>query len=210
MWIKPQQFLLLKMETQLKSGIALINFHHAEKVTMPSVKSTYTIPDPHLSHTGSFCAFPTDDPIFVEGAFTLRKPDGLSESPTKHQRNTFTRTHLFQNTTITITFHIRKKRFHEANKSWICTCLQNLLKHPEWSRLARRLVRLLVLLQHLVDFGICCNGRPLPCRSGLWWSSAKQKQTFKACSSIYFTGYVISVRGRVIKGFSVMNWLLMV
>lgn len=78
------------METQLKSGIALINFHHAENVSMPSVKSTYTIPDPHLSHTGSFCAFPTDDPIFVEGAFTLRKPDGLSESPTKEHRNMHT------------------------------------------------------------------------------------------------------------------------
>lgn len=172
MWIKPQQF-LLKMETQLKSWIALINFHHAENVNMPSVNSTYTIPDPHLSHMGSFCAFPTDDPIFVEGAFTLRKPDGLSESPTKHHRNTGT--HLFQHTTIIITFHIHKKIFDEAYKTWICTCLQNLLKHPEWSWLSRRLVRLLILLQHLVDFGICCNGRPLPCRSGLWWSSDKQK-----------------------------------
>lgn len=31
---------------------------------------------------GNFSAFPTDDPIFVVGAFTLLNPDGLSESPT--------------------------------------------------------------------------------------------------------------------------------
>lgn len=31
---------------------------------------------------GNFSVFPTDAPTFVVGAFTLLKPDGLSESPT--------------------------------------------------------------------------------------------------------------------------------
>lgn len=41
------------------------------------------MPDPHLSQVGNLSAFPTDDPIFVDGAFTLLKPDGLSQSPRK-------------------------------------------------------------------------------------------------------------------------------
>lgn len=31
---------------------------------------------------GNLSALPTDDAIFVEGAFTLLNPTGLSESPT--------------------------------------------------------------------------------------------------------------------------------
>lgn len=49
---------------------------------------TYTIPDPHLSQMGNLSAFPTDDPIFVDGAFTLLNPDGLSESPVNAEPHT--------------------------------------------------------------------------------------------------------------------------
>lgn len=55
-----------------------------------------------------------------------------------------------------------------------CTGLKNLLKHPEWSGLSRRLIRLLVLLQHLVNLWICCDRRPLACLRWLWRSSAKK------------------------------------
>lgn len=43
--------------------------------------STYTMPDPHLSQTGNFSAFPTEAPILFEGALTLLKPEGFSASP---------------------------------------------------------------------------------------------------------------------------------
>lgn len=62
-------------------------------------------------------------------------------------------------------------------KACISTCLKNLLKHLEWSRLSRRLVRLLILLQHLVDFGICDYGRSLTW--WLWWSTRKKLGTFQ-------------------------------
>lgn len=42
---------------------------------------TYTMPDPHLSHMGSFWAFPIDEATFVVGALTLLNPDGLLGSP---------------------------------------------------------------------------------------------------------------------------------
>lgn len=42
---------------------------------------TYTIPDPHFSHMGSFWAFPIDEATFVVGALTLLNPDGLVGSP---------------------------------------------------------------------------------------------------------------------------------
>lgn len=42
---------------------------------------TYTMPDPHLSHMGSFWAFPIDEATFVVGALTLLNPDGLVGSP---------------------------------------------------------------------------------------------------------------------------------
>lgn len=36
---------------------------------------------------GNLSALPTDDAIFVEGAFTLLNPTGLSESPTRGKNN---------------------------------------------------------------------------------------------------------------------------
>lgn len=56
------------------------------------------MPDPHLSQVGNLSAFPTDDPIFVEGAFTLLKPDGLSQSPTniRHKQTILTYFFKFQ------------------------------------------------------------------------------------------------------------------
>lgn len=39
------------------------------------------MPDPHLSHMGSFWAFPIDEATFVVGALTLLNPDGLVGSP---------------------------------------------------------------------------------------------------------------------------------
>lgn len=42
---------------------------------------THTIPEPHLSQTESFSVVPTEEAIFVVGAFTLLNPEGLSESP---------------------------------------------------------------------------------------------------------------------------------
>jgi len=48
---------------------------------------TYTIPEPHFSHSESLSGFPTEAPIFGMGALTLLKPEGLSPSPdTKKQR----------------------------------------------------------------------------------------------------------------------------
>lgn len=173
MWIKAQQF-SQKMETQLKSGIALINFHHAENVNLPLLK-VLTQSQIHTCHTQ---AASVHSPQMTQSLLTgLSHFGNLMASQSHLQKNIETRTHmhaLLQHTKTTITFERHKKIFNEAHKTWICTCLQNLLKHPEWSRLSRWLVRLLVLLQHLVDFGICCNVRPLRCRRGLRWSSAKQ------------------------------------
>lgn len=47
----------------------------------PRDRFTYTMPDPHLSHMGSFWAFPIDEATFVVGALTLLNPDGLVGSP---------------------------------------------------------------------------------------------------------------------------------
>lgn len=58
------------------------NKHFILKLNSEELQNTYMIPEPHLSHMGNFSALPTDDAIFVEGAFTLLNPAGLSESPT--------------------------------------------------------------------------------------------------------------------------------
>lgn len=55
------------------------------KVNSEELSDTYTIPEPHLSHTGNLSAPPTDDAIFVDGAFTLLNPTGLSESPSREK-----------------------------------------------------------------------------------------------------------------------------
>lgn len=47
----------------------------------PRDRLTYTMPDPHLSHMGSFWAFPIDAATFVVGALTLLNPDGFVGSP---------------------------------------------------------------------------------------------------------------------------------
>lgn len=47
----------------------------------PRDRLTYTMPDPHFSHMGSFWAFPIDEATFVVGALTLLNPDGLVGSP---------------------------------------------------------------------------------------------------------------------------------
>lgn len=72
------------------------------------------------------------------------------------------------------------KKPQEWVKTGILTRLKNLLKHSEWSRLSRRLVTLLVLLQHLVNLWIGCYGRPLARLRWLWRSSAKQVCTLIA------------------------------
>lgn len=73
-----------------------------------------------------------------------------------------------------------QKNLQEWVKTGILTCLKNLLKHSEWSRLSRRLITLLVLLQHLVNLWIGCYGRPLARLRWLWRSSAKQVCTLIA------------------------------
>lgn len=52
----------------------------------PRDRLTYTMPDPHLSHMGSFWAFPIDEATFVVGALTLLNPDGLVGSPAGGRR----------------------------------------------------------------------------------------------------------------------------
>lgn len=47
----------------------------------PRERLTYIMPVPHLSHMGSFWAFPIDEATFVVGALTLLNPDGLVGSP---------------------------------------------------------------------------------------------------------------------------------
>lgn len=148
---------------------------------------------------GNFSALPTDDPIFVEGAFTLLNPDGLSESPTniRHMQNNLNIQHTFwgfagsfpQDFVIlsnvssgTKPKNTKHKEIQKNPQEWvktgILTRLKNLLKHSEWSRLSRRLITLLVLLQHLVNLWICCYRRPLARLRWLWRSSAKQACAF--------------------------------
>lgn len=63
------------------------NKHGIHKQNSKESENTHIIPDPHLSHMGNLSALPTEDATFVEGAFTLLNPDGLSESPTKSRQS---------------------------------------------------------------------------------------------------------------------------
>ena len=46
---------------------------------------THTMPVPHLSHTGSFCALPIDGVTLGTGALALLNPEGLLGFPTVRQ-----------------------------------------------------------------------------------------------------------------------------
>ena len=46
---------------------------------------THTMPVPHLSHMGSFWAFPIDAATLVTGALTLLNPEGLLGSPKRRE-----------------------------------------------------------------------------------------------------------------------------
>lgn len=59
-------------------------------------------------------------------------------------------THVEVNATL-LKHHININCIHV----WISTWLQNLLQHFEWSWLSRRLISLLVFLQHFVDLRVC-------------------------------------------------------
>lgn len=59
------------------------------KLNSEELSDTYMMPEPHLSHMGNLSALPTDDAIFVDGAFTLLNPTGLSESPSSEWEKLF-------------------------------------------------------------------------------------------------------------------------
>lgn len=76
----------------------------------------------------------------------------------------------------------RLKRSRTTRPGWDVragpgTCLQNLLEHLEGGGLPRRLVGLLVLLQHLVDLRVGGDRGAFWCRR-FWWGSANVRTSY--------------------------------
>ena len=74
--------------TQSGQQSAFPHFHGLLNLQTPQclgTADTHTMPVPHLSHMGSFCALPIDAATLVTGALTLLNPEGLLGSPTVRQ-----------------------------------------------------------------------------------------------------------------------------